>query len=98
MNGAWVVFVKELRDALRDRRTLIAVVLSSVLMGPLVLLALSALVASSEQRAESREVLVAGLEHAPSLRNYRDHLQLLALWIHDLARLGVDRPRLDAWR
>ena len=33
---------------------------------------------------------------APSLRNYRDHLRLLALWIHDLARLGVDRPRLDA--
>ena len=70
MNGAWAVFIKELRDALRDRRTLLAVVLSSVLMGPLVLFALSALVASSERRAESREVLVAGLEHAPSLRNF----------------------------
>ena len=32
MNGSWTVFVKELRDALRDRRTLMAVVLSSVLM------------------------------------------------------------------
>jgi len=78
MNGAWVVFVKELRDALRDRRTLLAVVLSSVVMGPLVLLALSALVASSEQRAESRELLVAGLEYAPSLRNFFERNTLVA--------------------
>jgi sodium transport system permease protein len=78
MNGAWVVFIKELRDALRDRRTLIAVMLSSVLMGPLVLFALSALIASSEQRAESREVLVAGLEHAPSLRNFFERNTLVA--------------------
>jgi sodium transport system permease protein len=78
MNGAWVVFTKELRDALRDRRTLVAVVLSSVLMGPLVLFALSALIASSEQRAESREILVAGLEHAPGLRNYLERNTLVA--------------------
>ncbi len=78
MNSAWVVFIKELRDALRDRRTLMAVVLSSVLMGPLVLFALSALIASSEQRAESREILVAGLEHAPSLRNFFERNTLVA--------------------
>ncbi|HEX6721539.1 MAG TPA: ABC transporter permease [Burkholderiaceae bacterium] len=78
MNNAWVVFTKELRDALRDRRTLMAVVLSSVLMGPLVLFALSALVAGSEQRAESREILVAGLEHAPSLRNFLERNTLVA--------------------
>jgi sodium transport system permease protein len=70
MNAAWVVFAKELRDALRDRRTLLAVVLSSVVIGPVILFALSVLVASSEQRAESREIWVAGLEHAPSLRNF----------------------------
>jgi len=34
------------------------------------LVALSALVAQIEQRAEQREVVVAGIEHAPSLRNY----------------------------
>jgi sodium transport system permease protein len=70
MNAAWVVFAKELRDALRDRRTLLAVVLSSVVIGPVILFALSVLVASSEQRAESREVWVAGLQQAPSLRNF----------------------------
>ncbi|HEY6356337.1 MAG TPA: ABC transporter permease subunit [Burkholderiaceae bacterium] len=70
MKDAWIVFIKELRDALRDRRTLMAVVLSSVAMGPLLLFGLSVLVASSEERAESRKVVVAGIEHAPSLRNF----------------------------
>ena len=70
MRGAWLVFSKEWRDALRDRRTLLVVLLSSVLMGPLLLLALSALVADLEDRAEAREVWAQGLDHAPSLRNY----------------------------
>ena len=68
--NAWVVFRKELIDALRDRRTLFMVLLSSVAIGPLVLIALSALVAGIEKRAEERTVVVAGIEHAPTLRNY----------------------------
>jgi sodium transport system permease protein len=68
--NAWVVFRKELLDALRDRRTLFMVLLSSVAVGPLVLIALSALVAGIEKRAEERTVVVAGIEHAPTLRNY----------------------------
>ena len=64
------VFRKELRDALRDRRTLVTVVVASVFMGPLVLLAISGLVASLETRAEQREVYVSGLAHAPTLRNF----------------------------
>jgi sodium transport system permease protein len=68
--NAWIVFRKELIDALRDRRTLLMVVLSSVAIGPLVLIALSALVAGIEKRAEERTVLAAGIEHAPTLRNY----------------------------
>jgi len=68
--NAWVVFRKELIDALRDRRTLAVVLLSSVAIGPLVMIALSALVAGIEKRAEERSVVVAGIEHAPTLRNY----------------------------
>jgi len=68
--NAWIVFRKELLDALRDRRTLFMVLLSSVAIGPLVLVALSALVAGIEKRAEERTVVVAGIEHAPTLRNY----------------------------
>ena len=76
MNGisAWsaarTVFRKEIIDALRDRRTLVVVLMSSVMLGPLVLIALSGLIASFEARAEKREVVVSGIEHAPSLRNY----------------------------
>ncbi|MCZ2290790.1 MAG: ABC transporter permease subunit [Burkholderiales bacterium] len=72
MRQAWIVFRKELLDALRDRRTLAVVLLSSVAIGPLVLVLLSTLVADAERRADARELLVAGIEHAPSLRN---HLQ-----------------------
>jgi sodium transport system permease protein len=68
--NAWIVFTKELIDALRDRRTLLVVLLSSVAIGPVVLIALSALVAGIEQRAEERTVVVAGIEHAPTLRNF----------------------------
>jgi sodium transport system permease protein len=68
--AARTVFAKELLDALRDRRTLLVVLLSSVLLGPLAMIALSGLLASYEARAERREVFVAGIEHAPSLQNY----------------------------
>jgi sodium transport system permease protein len=68
--AAWVVYVKELKDALRDRRTLLTVLLSSVAIGPLVLLAVSGLVAGIEKRAEARVVVVQGIEQAPTLLNY----------------------------
>jgi sodium transport system permease protein len=77
---AWPVFTKELRDALRDRRTLLTMLVSAVLMGPLMLVALSLLVADLETRAESRELLAVGLDSAPTLRNYllRQNRVLLA--------------------
>ncbi|TDM06886.1 MAG: ABC transporter permease [Ideonella sp. MAG2] len=66
----WIVLVKELVDALRDRRTLFTVLLSSVAMGPLVLVLLSTMIANIEKRADAREMVVVGLQHAPTLRNY----------------------------
>jgi sodium transport system permease protein len=68
--AAWVVYLKELIDALRDRRTLIMVLVSSVAIGPVVLLLVSALVAGFEKRAEARQLVVVGIEHAPTLENY----------------------------
>ncbi|MFM9917680.1 MAG: ABC transporter permease [Rhizobacter sp.] len=70
MNAAWAVYAKEIVDTLRDRRTLMVVLFSSVLMGPLLLVALSALLASFEIRAESRVVYVAGADQAPGLVNF----------------------------
>ena len=68
--AALVVYRKEWVDALRDRRTLAVVLVSSVLLGPLVLVALSAFVATLEARAEVRELVLAGAQHAPALVNY----------------------------
>jgi sodium transport system permease protein len=65
-----LVVAKEIIDGLRDRRTLLRLLVPAVLMGPLLLLAVSGLIASLEERAEKREVLVAGIEHAPTLRNF----------------------------
>ena len=70
MAAAWTVYLKELVDALRDRRTLLVVLLSSVAIGPAVLVLVSQLVAGIEQRAEARVVVVHGIEHAPTLRNF----------------------------
>ena len=65
-----VVLVKEVVDALRDRRTLLRLMIPAVLMGPLLLLAISGLISSLEERAEKREVMAAGIQYAPTLRNY----------------------------
>ena len=70
LRSAFIVYRKEMVDALRDRRTLMVVLMSSVLLGPLALVALSAFLATFEERAERREVHVAGIEHAPTLANY----------------------------
>ena len=70
LRAALTVYRKEIIDALRDRRTLIVVLMSSVMLGPLVLIALSAFIASFEARAEKREVVVLHMERAPSLKNY----------------------------
>ena len=67
---ALTIFRKELVDALRDRRTLLTVLFSSVLMGPLVLLAISGLVAMLESNADNRDVVVVGMDFAPTLQNY----------------------------
>jgi sodium transport system permease protein len=70
IGAARTVFLKELIDALRDRRTLLVMLISSVAIGPVVLVLFSALVAGIERRAEAREVIVFGIEHAPALRNH----------------------------
>ncbi len=70
MASAWTVYIKELVDALRDRRTLLMVLLSSVAVGPLVLVLVSSLVSGIEKRAEARVIVVRGIEHAPTLRNF----------------------------
>ena len=70
MNAFLAVFLKEIRDALRDRRTLMVVLVSSVLLGPLVLIALSNLLATFQAQSEKRVVVVSGIAHALGLKNF----------------------------
>ena len=70
MKATWWVYCKELIDALRDRRTLVVVLLSSVAIGPLLLVLLSSFIGGAETRAEQSVVMLAGGGHAPSLVNY----------------------------
>ncbi len=65
-----VVLGKELRDALRDRRTLMRLLIPAVLMGPLMLSVISSLISSLEAQAEQREVMIVGIDNAPTLRNF----------------------------
>jgi sodium transport system permease protein len=70
MGGTWTVYLKELVDALRDRRTLATVLLSSVAVGPLVLVLMSSLIGGLERRAEARTIVAVGMAQAPTLANY----------------------------
>ena len=70
MTALWTVFQKECRDAWRDRSTLFMILLSSVAIGPLLLTVMSFMVSDMEKRAETREIMVQGAQHAPTLRNY----------------------------
>ena len=70
MNTATVVFRKELKDALRDRRTWMIVLLTSILAGPLTLFLLSIFISSAEETAAKREVHVANAAAGPTLVNF----------------------------
>jgi len=70
MRTALVVFLKELRDAARDRRAWIIVIVSSMIAGPAVLLIISNLIAGVQERAAKKEIVMAGVERAPTLVNF----------------------------
>jgi sodium transport system permease protein len=67
VRGAWTVFVKELRDAVRDRRSWVIALTLAMLAGPVVFVLMSNFVSGLEERVAEREVVIAGGEHAPSL-------------------------------
>ena len=65
-----VVFLKEIRDALRDRRTALMILVASVLTGPVTLVLVASFVSGLEERASTLRVRIAGAEHAPALVNF----------------------------
>ncbi len=65
-----VVFLKEIRDALRDRRTALMILVASVLTGPVTLILVASFVSGLEERASTLRVRIAGAENAPALVNF----------------------------
>ena len=66
----WAVLRKELVDGLRDRRTIVTMLVTGIAMGPIALLLMANYVAGLEEKSAAKKVLVVGLEHAPQLANY----------------------------
>ncbi|MEQ8857675.1 MAG: ABC transporter permease [Pseudomonadales bacterium] len=88
MSGFGVVLVKECRDNLRDRRTLLAS-FSLALLGPVLFTGMMSFVLTSTL-GESRDAFrlaVVGAEHAPQLVAYLGRQNL------ELAEVDLDDPR-----
>jgi len=64
------VYAKELRDALRDRRTALMVLFASILTGPVTLVLVAQFISGLEEKAATLKVRMAGQEHAPALVNF----------------------------
>jgi sodium transport system permease protein len=70
MKGAWTVFVKELRDAVRDRRSWVIALTLAMLAGPVVFVLMSNFISGLEERVAEREVVIAEAGRAPTLVGY----------------------------
>ncbi len=68
LRTAMVVLRKEIVDALRETRTLLVVLASALLVGPMA--AVFILTGVDDAAAERRDIVVSGIAYAPSLRNY----------------------------
>jgi len=70
MREILAIYWKEISDAMRDRRTLMMVLASSLLLVPLLLFVFSTIMSQVESQAVDRNVLAVNLKDAPSLENY----------------------------
>lgn len=70
MNAIFVIFRKEMSDAMRDRRTLLMVLLSSLIAVPLLLLIISEVMSQVESQEDKRSVLAVNMQQAPGLENF----------------------------
>ncbi len=64
------VYLKELKDALRDRRTAIMILVASIITGPLTLILVAQFISGLEEKSAILKVRVVGQQHAPALTNY----------------------------
>jgi sodium transport system permease protein len=91
-----VVYLKELKDSLRDRRTALMVFVASILTGPVTLILVAQFVSGLEEKASILKVRVVGQQYAPALVNFlqRNDVEIEAAPADYEAR--VREGRLDA--
>jgi len=65
-----VVYLKEMRDALRDRRTALMVLIASILTGPVTLVLVAQFISGLEEKASTLKVRLIGQQYAPALVNF----------------------------
>jgi sodium transport system permease protein len=65
-----IVFRKELKDALRDRRSWMIALFVSMLSGPVIFTLMSNFISGIEEKAAAREVVVLEPKRAPTLVNF----------------------------
>ena len=65
-----VVYLKELRDALRDRRTALMVLVASILTGPVTLVLVAQFISGLEEKSATLKVRMVGQENAAALVNF----------------------------
>lgn len=64
------VYLKELKDALRDRRTAIMILVASIITGPLTLILVAQFISGLEEKSAILKVRIVGQQHAPALTNF----------------------------
>jgi sodium transport system permease protein len=112
MRPAWLtIFIKEVRENLRDRKTVLNALILGPLIGPVMMgLLLSAVVSRETSRAEKvLELPVIGAEHAPNLINFlRTQNIKIEKGMEDPERavrdqdsdvvLRIDKKFVESWR
>ena len=69
MKNIFIIMKKELKDTLRDRRTIFMMILFPMLLVPLFMVGINKVMLSQEEKAESKEIAIgiSGEEFAPTL-------------------------------
>lgn len=69
MRGLWVIFKKEFKDALRDRRAVLVAMLPAI-FGPMAMMFILSTAADTRSEADSVKLQISGEENAPDLSAY----------------------------
>jgi len=92
----FTVYLKELRDSLRDRRTALMVLIASVLTGPVTLVLVAQFVSGLEEKAATLKVRITGQEYAPALVNFLQRMDVEVETAPADYEARIKEGRLDA--